>query len=84
MLEAKSIGKWLQARGLKMTVTPELQKFTVELSLTPKAMKLIEQHGCADVVRAIPPVDDNDLEVAIKVAMNLYDRDPEAGMLAKK
>lgn len=80
MLSANTVGEWLRSRGLRMIVTPGLKEYTVELTLPPRVEAMLKQSGCVDAIKTIPPIKDEDFEVALKVAMNLYDRDPEAGM----
>ncbi len=84
MLSANIVGEWLRSRGLRMIVTPGLKEYTVELTLTPRAEAVLKQSGCADAIKTIRPVRDESFEVAIKVAMNLYDNDPEAGKPVKR
>jgi hypothetical protein len=68
MLGAKLVGEWLKCRGLSLSIKPGKKEYTVTLCLLDNP---------------VVEVKDEDAEVALKIAMNLYDRDPEAGRVTK-
>jgi hypothetical protein len=69
MLGAQLVGEWLKARGLELRAKPQTNgNYEVKLGRVK-----------GDDFKADTTVEDEDMEVALKVAMNLWDRDPEAG-----
>lgn len=81
MLGAKLIGEWCKNRGIRLKVKPTGNGFKVKAKPTKKAQERFKQKGF--IVKPLV-VADNDLEVALKVLMNLYDREPGEGALVKK